>query len=148
MSCMKTGKQHNADDGGRRAMDASLSEDYEFPFEEELDIFQHLRSVRRRRGVREYIHDQSDVLFVTGHLSLCGCPEDLIFGRNTRSIFVAMHEQGLIPAIEDDPIENEIEVFGMREIRTKARPFSIVAVFSPPECIQGRRVTFGDWERI
>jgi hypothetical protein len=98
-------------------------------------------------GVREYLHENSDVLFVVAELPPKSKRTEFIFGRSTRKVFEIMREAGLIACPVDDLIKAETEVFevGSQPGFCKA---SIAQLTYSSFVKDGYRFIFQDWDRI
>mgnify|MGYP000847695641 FL=1 len=99
------------------------------------------------QGVREYLNEDSDVLFVVEELPPQGAPTEFIFGRSTRKVFDLMREAGLISCVSNDLIETEIEVFGVG-FQPGFRSASITQLVNLSAAKGGYRIIIHDWERI
>lgn len=132
---------------------------YEYPFEF-LPAGDKLKAVRKIRGMREWLNEESEILFVAQQLPLEGDGKPL-FGSNFCKILWAMHQAGLIDDIYDDPGRAEIDIFalqGMRGGRHHPRYFYSAAswahipVFKEPVMVKGKLRRYGiciaDWDRI
>lgn len=99
------------------------------------------------QGVREYLHENSDVLFVVEELPPKSKRTEFIFGRSTRKVFETMREAGLISCAFDDLIKTEVEVFGVG-LQPGFHIASIAQLTYSSFVSDGCQFIFQDWDRI
>ncbi len=98
-------------------------------------------------GVREYLHENSDLLFVVRELPPKHGRHQFIFGRSTGRVFVIMRDAGLITFPVDDPIKAEVELFGAG-LQPGLGTASIAQLTTWSFVKNGTRFVFHDWDRI
>lgn len=133
---------------------------FEYPFANEASYSEALKSIPKIRGMREWINERTDILFVAEKLPLDGDGKPM-FGPNTMKIVHTMYLAGLLEEDYDHPLTAERDIFVFQGITERHReeryPYSLVSFTEVPVYLNSFMVKgnlqhycfrWSDWTRI